>query len=53
MRFREIREIKEIRPEKKREEDENFKKIKPEGNITFEEANDFWNNFWNNMAEEE
>ena len=43
--FREIREIKdnfETR-QKENEKEEGFKKIKPETDITIEEANNFWN----------
>ena len=42
--FREIREIKvkEIKPEKKKEET-NYLKIKPETNITDEECREYWN----------
>lgn len=50
MRFREIREIKEESIKKKRED--GFKKIKPEGAITFEEACSFWEQEFARLAEE-
>lgn len=43
IRFREIREIKEIKKDEKKPEDENYKKIKPETDITLEECDEFWN----------
>lgn len=44
--FKEIREIKEIKPDETRkqvcDQKEGYKKIKPETDITFEEARNFW-----------
>ena len=42
IRFREIKEIREIKDEKKEEENKNYLKIKPETDITIEEAREFW-----------
>lgn len=60
MRFREIREIKEVneRVTKKEEKHYAFQDIKPEGNLTFEECEAFWeqvflNGFENFKGEEE
>ena len=50
--FREIREIKpefEVRGNNKKEE--NFKKIKPETNITVEQAKTFVNQLFESMRE--
>lgn len=50
--FREIREIKpefEVRSNNKKEE--NFKKIKPETNITVEQAKTFVNQLFESMRE--
>ena len=40
--FREIREVKGENLNNKKKENENYKKIKPETGITFEEAMNFW-----------
>lgn len=42
IRFREIKEIKEVEKEERKPEDENYKKIKPETNITKEECDELW-----------
>ena len=50
--FREIREIKDdFEVKHKKEKEEEFKKIKPETNITYKEACDFWNNLFESMRE--
>lgn len=48
--FREIknREIKEIQKEK---EEEGYKKIKPETDITVEQARAYWNDFFTRLNE--
>lgn len=51
MRFREVE--KNIENEKnKQNKEEAYKKIKPETDITHEEANAFWNELFMNMAKE-
>ena len=51
MRFREVE--KNIENEKiKQNKEEAYKKIKPETDITYEEANAFWNELFMNMAKE-
>ena len=51
MRFREVE--KNIENEKnKQNKEEAYKKIKPEADITYEEANAFWNGLFMNMAKE-
>ena len=51
MRFREVERNIEKEVIKKKEEDENFKKIKPEINTTVKEVNDFWNNVFASSRE--
>lgn len=52
--FREIREIQEIKDEKRKEEEETgYLEIKPETNITFEEACSFWDDLFSHEIEEE
>lgn len=48
MRFKEFREVeKNIERElKKDKKEENYKKIKPETNITVDEARSFWDNMF-------
>lgn len=55
--FREIREIREIRTNERITEEEERKKkelgymkIKPETDITYEEANKFWDTLFSNMV---
>ena len=50
MRFREIREIREVneRVGKKEEKHYAFQDIKPTTNITFEECKAFWDNLFQN-----
>lgn len=50
MRFREIREIREVneRVGKKEEKHYAFQDIKPETNITVEECDAFWDNLFQN-----
>lgn len=50
MRFREIREIKEVNESvaKKEEKHYAFMDIKPTTDITFEECNAFWDNLFQN-----
>ena len=51
MRFREVErniEREKLNTDKK---EEGFKKIKPETNITYEEACDFWDNLFASMRE--
>ena len=51
--FREIKEVKEEESIKERKNQEDgFKKIKPEGAITFEEACSFWEQEFARLAEE-
>ena len=51
MRFREVeRNIEKEKINKNKEE--GYKKIKPETDITYEEANAFWDELFMNMAEE-
>ena len=55
MRFREIREIREIKPDETRKnikEEEGYKKIKPE-KITIDEAKSFFDNLFASMGESE
>lgn len=51
--FKEIREIREIRDEKREEEEKGYLEIKPETNITFEEACAFWDNLFSQEIKEE
>lgn len=51
MRFREVERNIEREKLNKKEEEEEFKKIKPETNITYKEACDFWNNIFESMRE--
>ena len=51
MRFREVE--KNIENEKiNKNEEESYKKIKPETDMTFEEVESFWNEVFMNMAKE-
>ena len=51
MRFREVE--KNIENEKiNKNEEESYKKIKPETDMTFEEAEAFWNEIFVNLAKE-
>ena len=51
MRFREVE--RNIEKEKiNRNKEEAYKKIKPETDITYEEANAFWNELFMNLAKE-
>ena len=50
-RFREVERNIEIEKMNKDKKEENYKKIKPETNITFEEANRFWDNVFASMRE--
>lgn len=50
--FREIR-VREVNRKEDKVAEEGYKKIKPETDITFEEAQNFWDNIFNNMSEEE
>lgn len=54
MRFGRFREVeKNIEKEKiNKDKEEGYKKIKPETDITYEEANAFWDKLFMNMAEE-
>ena len=50
-RFREVERNIEREKLNKDEEEEGFRKIKPETNITYEEANNFWDNLFESMEE--
>lgn len=54
MRFREIKEIREIRNETQKPDpnDNNYKKIKPQTGTTVEEAYAYWDNFLNSLPDE-
>lgn len=47
--FREIKEVKEVKEDQKKNED-GFRTIKPETNITFEEAQEFWDEFFEQLG---
>lgn len=51
--FREIREIREIKNDNKKEDETGYLEIKPETGITFEEACDFWDDLFSHEIEEE
>ena len=52
MRFREFREVeRNIEREKMNEKEEGFRKIKPETDMTFEEAEAFWNEVFASVRE--
>lgn len=56
MRFREIRRvesIEKINEERRKREEEGFRKIKPETNMTVEEAQAIWMQIWNQACIEE
>lgn len=49
--FREVREIKEVKEDQDRKRnEEGFRTIKPETNITFEEAQEFWDEFFEQLG---
>ena len=50
--FREIKEVHEIKDNRK-EEESGYLAIKPETNITFEEACAFWDNLFSQEIKEE
>lgn len=49
MRFGEIREVKEAENFKDKEKEEGYKKIKPETNISVEEAKSYWENVFGSI----
>lgn len=57
MMFREIRRVesieKIIKEERRKREEEGFRKIKPETDMTVEEARDIWMQIWNQACIEE
>lgn len=52
MRFKEIREIREVNDNQK-EKENGYLKIKPETDITYEEACSFWENLFINLSQGE
>lgn len=50
-RFREVERNIEIEKLNKDKKEENYKKIKPETNMTVEEVNHFWDNVFASMRE--
>ena len=51
MRFREVEKNIENEKLNEKKKEEEFKKIKPETNMTVEEVNRFWNNVFASMRE--
>lgn len=47
--FREIKEVNEVKEDQKKNED-GLRTIKPETNITFEEAQEFWDEFFEQLG---
>ena len=47
--FREIKEVKEVKEDHNKNEN-GFRMIKPETNITFEEAQEFWDEFFEQLG---
>lgn len=51
--FREIREVREIKNDNRKDEENGYLEIKPETGITFEEACAFWDNIFSQEIKEE